>query len=464
MSNNGASRPPRARARSRRRPDDLWLTVEGYKAIRSRNKLRIAPLTIISGVNSSGKSSFMQPFLMMKQTLDSAFDPGPLLLHGPNIKITDHSQMLSRGKARSDVVDGFTVGMARGDIARTVKFVARNQQIDIAEDVITSREGGSVALSENMTAKRKQEFAERFRNVAEPYLEIFRDRKDRSGGLDWSFEVGRNRCFLELMLEIREGGPRAFRLKVSDGLGGDEQWIELLRGIIHVPGLRGNPERAYSRSAVGSTHPGTFETYVASVVLEWSVKDPEKLNRLSRQLEDLGLTWKLSARKLNDASIELNVGRMFHAQQGGAHDLVNVADVGFGVSQTLPVLVALIAARPGQIVYIEQPEIHLHPRAQLALAGTLIEAARRGVYVIAETHSSLVIRGIQTAIARGQLDPRELSLNWFGRDQQTGFQTITTAEIDGAGRFGDWPLDFDEVSRGADWAYIEAVEHGNGAL
>jgi hypothetical protein len=54
--------------------------------------------------------------------------------------------------------------------------------------------------------------------------------------------------------------------------------------------------------------------------------------------------------------------------RGGAHDLVNVADAGFAVSQTLPVVVALVAADEGQVVFIEQPEIHLHPRAQLGLA------------------------------------------------------------------------------------------------
>jgi predicted ATPase len=455
LSDVEAVRSPSHRRHSNR--EDIILSVEGYKAIRERNQLRVAPLTIVSGVNSSGKSSFIQPFLMMKQTLDSAFDPGPLLLHGPNVKITDYSQMLSRGKSRADITTSFTAGMAQGDFSRSVTFSATDQQIGIAQDHIQSPTG-RISLSEKLTPTRQRKLREEFSHLAERWVSIFQREE---GNTDWTFEVSRNRCFLELnvAMNTRNG---LFRIGVTDEFGSDDRWVDFLRGIIHVPGLRGNPERAYPRSAVGSTHPGTFETYVASLVFEWSSKNHNNLAKLSRQLEQLGLTWKLSARKLNDASIELNVGRMPHAQQGGANDLVNVADVGFGVSQTLPVLVALIAAQPGQVVYIEQPEIHLHPRAQLALADALIDAANRGVYVVAETHSSLIIRGIQTSIAEGSFSPRNLSLNWFGRDPQSGFQTITAADVDDAGRFGDWPLDFDEVSREADWTYLEAVDRSSG--
>lgn len=442
-----------SRRRARKDVEDLWLWVEGYKAIRHETRVRVAPLTIISGVNSSGKSSFIQPFLMMKQTLDSAFDPGALLLHGPNVKITNHEQIMSRGKARTDVVTSFTAGMSIGDDSRSVTFAARDQNIVITEDVIQSGPR-RISLHEQMSQKRQAELKEEFSDIAIRYVGIF---GEGAVAPEWEFAVARNRCFLELELAFNEDA-HAFRLRVSDEIADDAQWVNLLRGIIHVPGLRGNPERIYSRSAVGPTHPGTFETYVASVVFEWSNRSDPRLTQLGMQLEHLGLTWKLSAKKLNDASIELNVGRMPHAQQGGARDLVNVADVGFGVSQTLPVLVALLTARSGQIVYIEQPEIHLHPRAQLALAEALIDAATRGVYVVAETHSSLVIRGIQIAIAERRFSPRHLSLNWFGRDAVTGFQTIDTAEVDEAGRFGDWPLDFDDVSRSADWTYLDAVE------
>ncbi|MEV0912655.1 DUF2813 domain-containing protein, partial [Streptomyces hokutonensis] len=69
----------------------LTLSLSGFKAIGNRVSINVAPLTVLSGSNSAGKSSFMQAFLLLKQTIDSSFDPGAILLHGPNVKFTDAS-------------------------------------------------------------------------------------------------------------------------------------------------------------------------------------------------------------------------------------------------------------------------------------------------------------------------------------------------------------------------------------
>jgi predicted ATPase len=180
---------------------------------------------------------------------------------------------------------------------------------------------------------------------------------------------------------------------------------------------------------------------------------------LCDDLAFLGLTSRIEARRLDDTQVELRVGRLTRPRQGGAHDLVSVADVGFGVSQTLPVVVALRAARPGQLVYIEQPEIHLHPRAQVAMARLLVNAAKRGVRVVAETHSSLLLLGVQTLVAEGVIDPGLVGLNWFLRDDKDGTTRIQTADLDEAGRFGDWPEDFDDVALKAEGDYLSAAEN-----
>ena len=228
--------------------------------------------------------------------------------------------------------------------------------------------------------------------------------------------------------------------------------------VVHLPGLRGNPERTYPVTAVGPRFPGTFESYVASLISHWSSESRTESKKLGDDLKLLGLTWKIEAKRLDDTRVELQVGRMPRPKQGGAHDLVSIADVGVGVSQTLPVVVALRAARPGQLVYIEQPEIHLHPRAQVAMARLLVNAAKRGVRVVAETHSSLILLAVQTLVAEGVIESSLVGLNWFLRERKDGTTRIKSAELDEAGRFGDWPEDFDEVALESENRYLSAAE------
>ncbi|HPH48681.1 MAG TPA: AAA family ATPase, partial [Methanothrix sp.] len=122
------------------------------------------------------------------------------------------------------------------------------------------------------------------------------------------------------------------------------------------------------------------------------------------------------------------------------------------------VLVALLAAKPGQLVYIEQPEIHLHPRAQTAMAQILADMADRGVKVVVETHSSLLLLGIQSLVAQGTLSSKCVKLHWFKRRLDDGVTEVTSADLDDAGAFGDWPEDFSSAEMDADTRYIHAAE------
>jgi predicted ATPase len=69
------------------------LRVKGFKSIATEQRLAIRPLTILAGANSSGKSSMMQPALLIKQTLESSYDPGALSINGPNVKMTEFRQL-----------------------------------------------------------------------------------------------------------------------------------------------------------------------------------------------------------------------------------------------------------------------------------------------------------------------------------------------------------------------------------
>ena len=265
----------------------------------------------------------------------------------------------------------------------------------------------------------------------------------------WQWVVHRSRGFLEVEFSSRQ---MTFLFRYPG-----ESFALHIRTIIHVPGLRGNPERTYPVTAVGGLFPGTFDPYVASVVHHWQVTHDHRLADLEAALQTLGLTRKVDAKYINDAQVELRVSQLPHSARGRIGDMVSIADVGFGVSQALPVLVALLAATPGQLVYLEQPELHLHPRAQSAMAQILADAANRGVCVVAETHSELLLLTLQSLVAEGYLAPEKVKLHWFTR-RHDGVTQVKSADLDETGAFGDWPEDFAEVILTAESRYLDAVE------
>jgi hypothetical protein len=235
-----------------------------------------------------------------------------------------------------------------------------------------------------------------------------------------------------------------------------------IQDMIHVSGLRGSDEREFYLHGLplGSTFPGDFEEYVPSILEAW--KDATKygnglhyLYELRKALQLLELASGVETRKLNESQIEVRISRTL---KGDPKDLVNIADVGLAVSQILPVLVALILAHPNQLVHIEQPELHLHPRAQWKLAQLLADAANRGVRLVVETHSSLLLRGILTEVAKNKIANDKVILHWFERNKETGNSTVKPAIPDSSGRVGDWPEDFSEVELSSDNDYLDAIE------
>lgn len=431
------------------------ITVAGFKSIAEEQSIDIRPLTLLAGANSSGKSSIMQPLLLLKQTLEASYDPGPLLLHGPNAKFTSAAQPLSRAKGHPGSV--FRIEIAVGAKVVALQF---NHQADrgLEIDQMVFADGQErISLRPGMTYDEAvsavpSHIKDAIRTLPSLLGKVFKDAKidTQWPGEQSKWVVVRDRCFLELALDTKTGDHRLF----SPG-----EYVEPhVRYLIHLPGLRGNPERAYPVTAVGSTFPGTFEKYTASVIAQWQMDgDLDRLEMLAQDLNMLGLNWTAVARRINDTQVELQVGQLARRTEGKVRDLVNIADVGFGVSQTLPVLVALHSAAPGQLVYLEQPEIHLHPRAQVAMAQVLANAAQRGVRVVAETHSALLLLGVQTLVAEGKLPPELVKLHWFTQ-REDGATEISSRDLDETGAFGDWPQDFGLVELEAESRYLDAVD------
>lgn len=405
--------------------------VSGFKSLAEETRIKLGTLTILAGANSSGKSSIMQPLLLMKQTLEAPYDPGALLLDGPNVHFTSGEQFL----AKSSTPTTFTLRLSTNDLTSQSTFTwSPDLGIEILEQSLES-DRDRINITPSMSSSEIRKSVSRHAPLFGPGTDI-----------EHPVTIGRVRCFLECVETVGRG---TYRLA-------NPTFGQLLTSIIHVQGLRGNPERIYKTAAVsGSEFVGRFENYVANIIDRFQKDNPEQLVKLQEALQKLGLTNIVQTQRLNDTQIELRVGRVLG--QTDITDTVNIADVGFGVSQVLPVIVALLVAQPGQLVYIEQPEIHLHPRAQIALAEIFADAANRGVRVVVETHSELFLLGIQTLVAEDKLDPQAVKLHWFTRNFD-GLSKVTSAELDEMGAFGDWPEDFGSTALALENRYLSAAE------
>lgn len=119
-------------------------------------------------------------------------------------------------------------------------------------------------------------------------------------------------------------------------------------------------------------------------------------------------------------------------------------NVGFGITYTLPVITAILAARPGSLLLLENPEAHLHPRGQSQMGNLLAQAAAQGVQIILETHSDHVLNGIRLAVHDGKLDPDATRLHFFQiRESQGQFVSeVVSPQMNRRGKLNKWPDGF----------------------
>ncbi|KPI14006.1 protein of unknown function DUF3696, C-terminal [Actinobacteria bacterium OK006] len=124
-------------------------------------------------------------------------------------------------------------------------------------------------------------------------------------------------------------------------------------------------------------------------------------------------------------------------------------NVGFGLTYALPIVVACLTARRGSLVLLENPEAHLHPRGQTRMAALVSAAAAQGAQFVVETHSDHVLNGVRLAVKRGVLAPEKAVLHYF-RGGSTGSE-VTSPQIDRDGLIDQWPEGFfDEVENTLD--------------
>jgi hypothetical protein len=407
------------------------LKLDNFKIWQSTGPMRLAPVTLLLGINSSGKSSLIQSLLLIRQTVKGD-DPNQDL----NLGNPDAGDSVTLGRFR-DVLcrhaSGSKVGIEfrwspHGESRDSTLFSARYRQ----------GPAGSAELEYLRLGRDGQGFTAQRHTQGIYRLYLADERKGRGQSAD--FRPQRSFAFAPAAIaRLGNAGERIM------GIG--PQLLDELSHIIYLGPVRRLAQRDYvwggrMPATIGDDGSRAVDALIASGMAAVHAHRRGQIPPPEARLFEETAYWLKRMDLADGLSVKALGGSARHElliRREGTQ--VNIKDVGVGVSQVLPVIVAALYAAPGNIVIVEEPESHLHPLAAAILAELFGEVSkRRRVQFIAETHSEHLFRRMQTLIAKQQVKNSDCAMYFVERTGNTASLKVLVANEYGV--ITNWPDKF----------------------
>jgi predicted ATPase len=338
-------------------------------------------LTLLSGLNGTGKSSVIQSLLLLRQShQQNLLKFIGLALNGDLVQIGTAQDALHSEAEKDTIAFELTL-----DSQECIKWAfAYNTQADV------------LSLSSPPISKKVWD------------LNLFTD----------NFQY----------LRAERLGPRSF-FAMSDFQVRQHRQL----------GTQGE-YTAHYLSLFGST-----EKVTAPILMHPNESSMNLLRQVEAWLNEISPGTRISL----NASPDMDLMNLKFSFFGGSS--YRSTNVGFGITYTLPIIVAILSAKAGALLLIENPEAHLHPKGQAQMGELIARAASIGIQIIVETHSDHVLNGIRVAVHGGRLKPDDVTLHFFQHQNTPDTSIVVSPKIDRNGRIDQWPDGFfDEWDKSLD--------------
>jgi predicted ATPase len=348
--------------------------------------LAFRPLTLLSGLNSTGKSSVLQSLLLLRQSYEQRLlKKTGLALNGDLVNIGTAQDALFEGAGKADQI---SFELVLDNDKKGIWSFNYDQELDVL-------------------------------NLTSPpvFPEVY-----ESNLFTNNFHY----------LQAERIGPRTF-----------SQMLDFQVRQLGKLGISGEYATHFLSVNQDKLIPNSRLSHPKVKLLKRGLADPETpskflIDQVEAWMGEISPGTKIRLEPKPD--VDLISVKYFY----GDSNLYRATNVGFGISYTLPLLVVVLVSTPGTLILIENPEAHLHPKGQSKIGELLALAASCGVQVVIETHSDHVLNGIRLAVHGGKLDPQDVQLHYFQRIEKDG-QAVTevvSPRIDRNGRIDQWPDGF----------------------
>ncbi len=409
-------------------------------------------ITGIFGTNSSGKTSLLQFLLLLKQTKDATDRAISLELNGDLVQLGTIADVIHRHDIKQAM--GWSLGfeldtrdeLTLTDPDRKKSLIAKGRDLSISSEVFVPQQAPVARRLSYQLGDMRFQLAQRSGEASK--FELKGSHVDGSKS-KFSFLRTPGRVWqLPGPIKSYAFPDQARTYFRNAGFLADLEaaYERQLDGIFYLGPLRDFPKRDYlwARSRptdVGQRGERAIDAILAATDEKRNLKPHGKLRPFQEMiaylLREMGL---IQSFKVEEIARDSNRWQA-RVKITPNSSQVLLTDVGFGISQVLPVVTLLQYVPEGSTVILEQPEIHLHPLAQAGLADVLIQAAtHRRVQVILESHSEHLLLRLQRRIAEQVLPARDVKLYFC--DAPQGDSTLTPLDVDLLGNIRNWPDKF----------------------
>jgi len=396
------------------------INTKNFRAF-DKTDLKFSKLNLFFGPNNSGKSSILSVLKLLSQTLRSPDKKIPLLLTDSLVNLGTYKNMVFNNDIEKDIeirLDFFYHNTRkrkeRTKIELVYSFDKKAQEIILNSCKISGRDNFYIKYNwkkkehellnfccEGKKLKGTEKMKRDFKLYNFLPIIFFRDEKRKRGRIIDTFQIN-----------------------------------NVLEKIEFIGPFRSPPQRIYLSSGEVPSGVGIRGDKAVDLLIRYNKNNPKFVDKISAWYKNAGIASEIKIKEMKDQYFKI----MFKHKISDENE--NFEDVGFGCSQVLPILVAGYGLKGNRILVIEEPEIHLHPKAQAELGDFLKDIVLNGVQTFVETHSEHILLRVQSHVAHGKLKSEDVKVFYVYANRQ-GRKEIVPMSLDNNGFFKEkWPEGF----------------------
>jgi energy-coupling factor transporter ATP-binding protein EcfA2 len=390
----------------------MKVTIANVRTFKRRSEVTLAPLTIVTGENSSGKSTFLALLAALMDPEGFPFRPA---FNTAPYSLGNYDSIATYNRGREGRAKTFTIGYEveedhrQHGPARLVEatYSGRAGQVTLASvELRTPHARIRLVIGDTDERRLKGRVTVSQAGVHDAFAVSIPRRVSDKGAINLGDLLLYSRAMTRAKDRVK--AMRVYEVMESAG------WFRTPQRATSLAPIRSRPERTYNAPSEAYDPEGGHVPSMLDRLLGERSKQGEYLRGVLNSFgKESGLFDAVKVRRLGR-----NAGDPFQLSllmNGPARNLI---DVGYGVSQALPVVVQTALAARNEMVLIQQPEVHLHPRAQAALGSLFCGLVRSGhSQIVAETHSDYIIDRVRQEVANGTITSSDVALLYFDRSR-----------------------------------------------